>query len=608
MILARTWIQKSAAVIVLLSILGCGNTSTTSSDIDYLIPEQSTLVVKSNNYKSLNEQLTSNKNLQKFLETAARKDFEKSLAFTEYLNTDQPIVLASSKLGKADYAQVLITTASNDSIKNTTVESIVYEGEVIQKYITSNFDFFQVRLNAYDYWSNDLLSLEDLIRIYHSDEAIQNSAFQRLFSSAKPNGQHLFIKTPTASPFNTLIPEIVSTSPFFKTEGWFHLTLDLQASAAKSQGVFMPNTTGLNQEGNSFPVSQNLNFPYFHLLNFNTVDVFSLGNNNFEDALLMAQNEQATEVLSGFSKAIRADQSKALLLECVDPEVCKNFLTIEPQSPEQDYRGISIFKTDDTAQKISKPFGSNFNYYFFLHQYLIYVQNLEAAENIILNLQDVDTEENPGNIITVEAPTQSHKARFIQQGKSMGGDLLAEFVLKEKNFYHYYLALAPEQKMDSDQSGYTAISVSHTNDFITEPQFFNNWRTKAQEILIQDSEYRLYKYSLSGELIWSKQLDAAIIGTIHEVDMYKNGRIQALFNTANKLYILDKDGNEVAPFPMNFKDKLTQPVALFDYDKNKNYRLLTTQGNKVQMLDIQGKVVKGFRFKNTKSTIAQPPT
>ena len=51
-------------------------------------------------------------------------------------------------------------------------------------------------------------------------------------------------------------------------------------------------------------------------------------------------------------------------------------------------------------------------------------------------------------------------------------------------------------------------------------------------------------------------------------------RLQLVFNTTKRLYVLDRNGNNVKPFPLKFKDDITQPVSIFDYDKRKNYRLL----------------------------------
>ena len=67
-------------------------------------------------------------------------------------------------------------------------------------------------------------------------------------------------------------------------------------------------------------------------------------------------------------------------------------------------------------------------------------------------------------------------------------------------------------------------------------------------------------------MLWKKQLDGAILGKIEQIDMYKNGRLQLAFATPNRVYVLDRNGKEVAPFPLKFNDKVTQPLSVFNYD------------------------------------------
>ena len=65
-------------------------------------------------------------------------------------------------------------------------------------------------------------------------------------------------------------------------------------------------------------------------------------------------------------------------------------------------------------------------------------------------------------------------------------------------------------------------------------------------------------------------------------------------------YILDRTGRAVAPFPIKFRDEITQGISVFDYDNNRKYRFVITQGKEPLMLDSKGKKVKGFRFKKNK--------
>ena len=51
-------------------------------------------------------------------------------------------------------------------------------------------------------------------------------------------------------------------------------------------------------------------------------------------------------------------------------------------------------------------------------------------------------------------------------------------------------------------------------------------------------------------------------------------------------------GKNVDQFPLMFKDEITQPLAVFDYDKQRNYRFLITQNKNLLMYDSKGKAVK----------------
>ena len=66
-----------------------------------------------------------------------------------------------------------------------------------------------------------------------------------------------------------------------------------------------------------------------------------------------------------------------------------------------------------------------------------------------------------------------------------------------------------------------------------------------------------------------KKAVCAILGRINQVDLFRNGRLQMAFSTPNKVYVLDRLGRDVGAF-LNFKDKITQAVSVFDYDKIKD--------------------------------------
>ena len=110
-----------------------------------------------------------------------------------------------------------------------------------------------------------------------------------------------------------------------------------------------------------------------------------------------------------------------------------------------------------------------------------------------------------------------------------------------------------------------------------------------------------------GKVLWKKQLDGILLGTVEQIDMYKNGRLQLVFATPNRVYVLDRNGKDVSPFPLKFKDDITQPLSVFDYDNKRDYRIMVIQGKSVLMYDKEGKTVNGFTYKNAEHMINTQP-
>ncbi|GHC48780.1 hypothetical protein GCM10008083_10220 [Ulvibacter litoralis] len=151
------------------------------------------------------------------------------------------------------------------------------------------------------------------------------------------------------------------------------------------------------------------------------------------------------------------------------------------------------------------------------------------------------------------------------------------------------------------------FNVKFTNQLLGDPQFFSNHKTNQEDIVVQDMTNALFFISSNGKVLWKEKLDGPILGTITEVDLLRNGKKQLAFTTKHTFYILDRTGKAVAPFPIKFKDPITQPLSVFDYDNNRKYRFIVTQNEEVFMYDSEGKAVKGFTFKKTKTPIVLSP-
>ena len=136
------------------------------------------------------------------------------------------------------------------------------------------------------------------------------------------------------------------------------------------------------------------------------------------------------------------------------------------------------------------------------------------------------------------------------------------------------------------------------------PCFVKNHDTGENEILVQDKNNMLYLLDASGKEVWHVLIDAPIRSQIYQVDAYKNGKLQYLFSTADKIYLVDRLGNFVDRYPLVLRAETTVPISVFDYDGNHNYRIFAAcNDNKVYVYDISGNLLKGWDFAGTENLV-----
>ncbi len=150
------------------------------------------------------------------------------------------------------------------------------------------------------------------------------------------------------------------------------------------------------------------------------------------------------------------------------------------------------------------------------------------------------------------------------------------------------------------------FGINLANDIILGPIIVKNHINNKNEIIVQDSENKIHLINNDGQVEWTKKINGKILKEIYQIDTYKNGKLQYVFNTENNLFVIDRKGRNVGRFPLKFDDKITKPISIFDYDKNKNYRLLITQNRELFMFDSKGKRVKGFEYKKKSEIITKP--
>jgi len=108
---------------------------------------------------------------------------------------------------------------------------------------------------------------------------------------------------------------------------------------------------------------------------------------------------------------------------------------------------------------------------------------------------------------------------------------------------------------------------------------------------------------------WSVLFDKPICGNVDQIDYFHNNKLQMIFGAGNKVYLLDRLGRWVRPFPITLSKKIILGPKIYDMAGDKKYQMIILHDDNTLMLyDIKGKPVKGFIPITSKDKIKKLPT
>ncbi|MEP5339240.1 MAG: ribonuclease HII [Algibacter sp.] len=321
-------------------------------------------------------------------------------------------------------------------------------------------------------------------------------------------------------------------------------------------------------------------------------------------------------------------KNRAIILNSIDA-IATNEALIGEQTLIENYRQVDIFNFSK-PELFSTELSPLITYtkaskYCQIDHFFVFTDDLEMLQNIIANYQNKTTLSEQIHFKNIKEQLSDEASLMLVTNPSNLKNILNENLeesisnsfkdykssaiqfIYDSNFAHVNGIIKKAKRKASANTVSEELNIKLESDLLNYPQFVVNHITKQKEIVVQDVNNNFYLISNKGKVLWKKRIKGAILGKINQIDMYKNGRLQLAFATPNYVYVLDRNGKEVSPFPLKFNDIITQPLSVFDYDKKKNYRLLVTQNKKVLMYDGKGKSVNGFTFKQANNSIITSP-
>ena len=141
--------------------------------------------------------------------------------------------------------------------------------------------------------------------------------------------------------------------------------------------------------------------------------------------------------------------------------------------------------------------------------------------------------------------------------------------------------------------------------FVHKPFLVKNHYTQETEVLVQDLNNQLYLInSASGRILWKRPLSSPIVGEVHQIDAFRNNKLQYVFVTEDKLYLVDRNGKDVGKYPVFLRSKAVRGLSVFDYSNNRSYRFFVPgEDQKVYAYSKDGKLLNGWGFKKAENPI-----
>lgn len=108
--------------------------------------------------------------------------------------------------------------------------------------------------------------------------------------------------------------------------------------------------------------------------------------------------------------------------------------------------------------------------------------------------------------------------------------------------------------------------------FLVKTHFHSNF-----DYMVQDSDNTIYYLDRNFSTIWTRQLKEPIIGKVHKIDYYRNGKLQYAFASTSYVHIIDRKGVYIPGYPKQLPGaSKIRHFGIIDYSKNRNYRIAIT--------------------------------
>ncbi|MGM5468640.1 ribonuclease HII [Flavobacteriaceae bacterium LMO-SS05] len=618
---------------IIIMLMSCVNDTNKTSRLLNFAPDDTSVIINSHSIENLSLAIEHNVLLIETSKYSKLKTLKQQLQILKHLKIDSKFLICLSKTNTDSISFTIITKAVGglktlDSVSSITSETFTSKKYTITKTTINGQTLFSRTIDSVFIGSNTLSIVEDaspkktmdpnLEQIYNTLNKeksvsvildLRNNKIKPSFFKDDALNQKLFS--------NYMLLDVDISQDNLVCNGITKAT-DSTKSLINVFKNTLPQENGIGRIAPS-DVDYALSFTYNNFKTFNT----NLKKISEKDSLAISTVfDNSIEI-----GLLQLDTQQAVVLHSIDASMTQEALGSQDISDTFREIPISVYEKPDIFQRTLSPLihFESASKYIVLDNFFVFSDSTDFLKSIISNYQNKTTLSESSSFKNLMADLSDASSIFIYNNASslnavLNSNFAEELNLKmdsykasaiqfiyDTNFAHVNAAFKTFKSKGTANSISEDLDITLDEELLSVPQLVTNHTNNQKDIIVQGINNNLYLISNQGKIFWKKPLEGKILGNIEQMDMYKNGRMQFVFATAHRVYVIDRNGKDVGPFPLKFRDNITQPLSLFDYDNNKNYRLLVTQGSSLLIYDQTGNSVKGFDFKKDNSLISSQP-
>ncbi len=135
-----------------------------------------------------------------------------------------------------------------------------------------------------------------------------------------------------------------------------------------------------------------------------------------------------------------------------------------------------------------------------------------------------------------------------------------------------------------------------------------NSGTGKTNVFYQNAHGSLCLQEDGGKGLWGIPFQGKLCGTAYNVDYYANGKLQIIFGSGSRIYVIDRLGRFVSGFPVDLGREILLGPDVYDFNGTKAYNIMVLhKDNTVEMYNLKGRKPASWKSITAPETIKSLP-